>query len=446
MPPAEPAATAVDRASLVDWFHRNRKRSNELFDLISPEAFLSRPIPLRHPIVFYEGHIPVFNYNTIVKKGLGGSPIDEGFERVFARGIDPEDEAAAAGRAISVWPERTAIHRYAEQADAAVANAIATGDIVSEERPTLHRAQAVFASLEHEAMHQETLLYIFHRLPHAQKRRPPRGDVVPGGQPPEPRAVRVLAGTATLGAEPDSIPFGWDNEFRRHVVDVPEFSIDVYNVTNRDYQEFVDAGGYEKRDLWSPDAWAWRTEHDVSHPLFWERRGQDWVWRGMFEDVPLPSEWPVYVSHAEASAYARWKGRRLPTEAEFHRAAYGTASGEELYYPWGDAAPDASRGNFDFRHWDPVPVGSFPAGCSAWGIHDLVGNGWEWTSTIFGPFHGFEPLLSYPEYSADFFDGQHYVMKGASPATARELLRPTFRNWFRPHYPYVYAKFRTVGE
>ena len=169
------------------------------------------------------------------------------------------------------------------------------------------------------------------------------------------------------------------------------------------------------------------------------------MWRGMFEFIPLPLAWPVYVSQAEASAYARWKGRRLMTEAEFHRAAFGTPAGEERELPWG-AGVDASRGNFDFSNWEPVPAGSRPAGASAWGVHDLIGNGWEWTSTIFEPFPGFEPMPSYPEYSAEFFDGKHYVMKGASPATAKELIRRSFRNWFRANYPYVYAKFRTAAS
>jgi formylglycine-generating enzyme required for sulfatase activity len=145
----------------------------------------------------------------------------------------------------------------------------------------------------------------------------------------------------------------------------------------------------------------------------------------MFEAIPLPADWPVYVSQAEASAYARWKGRRLMTEPEFHRAAEGSTTG-----------------HFDFAGFDPIPVGSHPP--SAAGVFDLVGNGWEWTSTVFAPFEGFVPMRSYPEYSADFFDGQHYVIKGASPATARELVRPSFRNWFRGNYPYVYAKFRTA--
>jgi formylglycine-generating enzyme required for sulfatase activity len=147
----------------------------------------------------------------------------------------------------------------------------------------------------------------------------------------------------------------------------------------------------------------------------------------MFAEIPLPLDWPVYVSQAEASAYARWKGRRLMTEAEFHRAAEGS-----------------TEGHLDFAGFDPIAVGSYPP--SAAGVYDLVGNGWEWTSTVFAPFDGFVPMASYPEYSADFFDGQHFVMKGASPATARELLRPSFRNWFRGNYPYVYAKFRTARD
>ena len=147
----------------------------------------------------------------------------------------------------------------------------------------------------------------------------------------------------------------------------------------------------------------------------------------MFGSEPLAPERPVYVSQAEASAYARWKGRRLMTEAEWHRAAEG-----------------ATPGFCDFAGFDPVDAGSSPQTASVYGVLDLIGNGWEWTSTVFAPFDGFAPMRSYPEYSAEFFDGRHYVMKGASPATARELARPSFRNWFRGNYPYVYAKFRTA--
>src|SRR5207249_6060682 len=128
----------------------------------------------------------------------------------------------------------------------------------------------------------------------------------------------------------------------------------------------------------------------------------------------------------------------LPTEAEFQRACYGSPEGDRRL-PWGDAEPTPAEGVLDFSSWDPEPAGSHPRGSSAWGVEDLVGNGWEWTSTVFAPFPGFRAMASYPEYSTDFFVGQHFVMKGASPVTAAELIRPTFRNWFRPRYPYVYA-------
>jgi formylglycine-generating enzyme required for sulfatase activity len=163
----------------------------------------------------------------------------------------------------------------------------------------------------------------------------------------------------------------------------------------------------------------------------------------MFELLPLPLAWPVYVSYAEAHAYTQWRGFRLMTEAEYQRAAFGSAAGEREH-PWGDTPPASEHGVLDFSSWDPEPVGTHHKGVSAFGVEELVGNGWEWTSSVFAPFQGFRPMASYPEYSTDFFDGQHLVMKGASPATAAELLRPTFRNWFRPRYPYVYATFRCV--
>jgi formylglycine-generating enzyme required for sulfatase activity len=166
----------------------------------------------------------------------------------------------------------------------------------------------------------------------------------------------------------------------------------------------------------------------------------------MFDEIPLPLQWPVYVSHAEASAYARWAGKSLPTEAQWHRAAYGTPAGRQNSYPWGEHAPGKKHGNFDFGNWHPSPVGHFPAGNSAFGVADLLGNGWEWTSTLFAPFSGFEPFEFYAGYSANFFDGKHYVLKGGSPRTAACMLRRSFRNWFQPRYQYVYSGFRCVSN
>jgi ergothioneine biosynthesis protein EgtB len=284
---------------------------------------------------------------------------------------------------------------------------------------------------------------MWHRLPFDQKKVPPGYAPRTGGAAPRQEWVDVPAGPATLGVDREAIPFGWDNESPELRVAVEPFSIDRHDVTNARFMDFVEAGGYRDPQWWSPDDWQWIQDGQRRHPLFWERHDDTWFWRGMFELIPLPASWPVYVSLAEASAFARWQGTRLPTEAEFQRAAFGSPSGERQH-PWGDAAPAPNFGVFDFSSWDPEPAGTHPDGASAWGVEDLVGNGWEWTSTTFAPFPGFRVLASYPEYSADFFDGEHFVMKGASPATARELLRPSFRNWFRARYPYVYATFRCV--
>jgi len=164
----------------------------------------------------------------------------------------------------------------------------------------------------------------------------------------------------------------------------------------------------------------------------------------MFQDVPLPLSWPVYVTHQQAQAYAEWKGLRLPTEDQFHRAAFGTLAGLEQIFPWGTESVQANYGNFDFQAWDPRPVTADPQGTSPFGVAQLVGNGWEWTSTPFHPFEGFNPLPTYPGYSARFFDQDHYVVKGGGPLTASRLLRRSFRNWFRQGYTYAHTGFRCV--
>jgi ergothioneine biosynthesis protein EgtB len=434
----------ADNASLLGWYERNRARTRALFGILSDAVYYTRPIPARNPVVFYEGHLPAFSFNTLVKKALGGPSIDPRLESLFARGIDPSELEASSGDE-HAWPDRTVVRQFVEEADRRVIDALANADLDLPGHPLLDAGEAAFAILEHEALHQETLLYMWHRLPFEQKHRPPTYRCADGAVPPR-EWLAVPGGDVTLGVDRGSIPFGWDNEFPAYRQRVSGFAIERHNVTNAAFLEFVEQGGYRDPRWWRPDDWSWRTRERVEHPPFWERLEGRWFWRGMFERVPLPAAWPVYVSHAEATAYANWRGARLPTEAEFQRAAYGTPNGDERRWPWGDAAPSASHGVFDFTSWDPEPAGGRPAGRSAWGVDDLVGNGWEWTSTVFGPFPGFRPMASYPEYSADFFDGEHYVMKGASPATARELLRPTLRNWFRPRYPYVYAAFRCAKD
>ncbi len=442
-PASQPPSTrGIDRGLALDLYRRTRDRTAALFDVLTPETLYAQPIAQRHPIVFYVGHLPGFSLNTLVKRALGRPGVDPALERLFARGIDPDEGGHDASA--FVWPDRGAVDAFVRAADARVVEALSEGDLDQPGHPLLDGAEAVYAILEHEAMHQETLLYMWHRLPHSAKRAPRTYAITVAPSSVSQGDVAVAAGTASLGARRGDIAFGWDNEFPGPVVEVPAFRIQRLNVTNGDFMAFVEAGGYEDPQWWSPQDWAWLADERHTHPAFWSRLDGHWYWRGMFEFIPLPMAWPVYVSQAEASAYARWTGRRLPTEAEYQRAAYGSPAEEPRRHPWGNTTPSATHGVFDFTNWEPEPVGTHPDGQSAWGVHDIVGNGWEWTSTIFDGFPGFVPLASYPEYSADFFDGSHLVLKGASQATARELLRPSFRNWFRPRYPYVYATFRTV--
>ena len=441
MPPPT-IADRISRTALLARFDAARALTRRLFELVSDDAYYSRPIALRNPVVFYEGHIAAFAVNTLLKKALGQAGIDDELERIFARGIDPEDEAAVGAEA--AWPSRARVLHYVDEADRRLRDAILHADIDRPGDPLLDRAEAVHAVIEHEEMHQETLHYIWHRLPFAQKRRPAGYSLQVEGVRPSVEMVEIAPGRATLGVARDQVAFAWDNEVPSLAVEVPRFAIARHDVTNAEFLEFVEAGGYRDQRLWSSEAWSWRCREGIEHPLFWERDGAAWTWRAMFDRVPLPAAWPVYVSHAEADAFARWRGMRLPTEAEYHRAAFGGPDGREHSFPWGEGGPGSEHGNFGNQRFDPVPVGSSPAGASAWDVHDLIGNGWEWTSTLFRPFPGFETRASYPEYSADFFDDHHLVMKGASPATPAASIRRSFRNWFRPYYPYVYATFRCV--
>lgn len=413
------------REDLIAWYRHARARTRRLFEMVEPEAYYARPIPLRNPIVFYDGHLPGFCVNTLVKLACGREGVDARLETLFARGIDP-DSVAAVSDPSAGWPHREEVQSFAAACDELVEETLATAVLEDDSVPQLRGGEAALTILEHELMHQETLIYMLHNLPHEMKRRP-AGESDPSPSRPSAarrggETVRIPRGIATLGKARNE-GFGWDNEFPAFTVDVPEFELAVHNVTNGEYLEYM-------------------TTTDAPAPHFWHRGEDGWQWRGMFDFRPLPPDAPVYVTWEEAAGFAAWKGMRLPTEPEFHRAAYGTPSGEERRHPWGDAPPGPDRGNFGLTRWDPVEVGSYPRGASAWGIHDLVGNGWEWTSTLFGGFPGFEPMPSYPVYSSDFFDEAHYVLKGASPVTARELVRRSFRNWFRPNYPYLYATFR----
>jgi formylglycine-generating enzyme required for sulfatase activity len=370
-----------------------RANTDALFDIVKPEARYDRPIAERHRLIFYLGHLEAFDWNLIARGPLDLPSFAPGLDRLFAFGIDPDSDSLPQDTP-SDWPREEEVVAYNRRV-----------------RETLDRhlsavpEQLVHVAIEHRLMHAETLAYILHNLPLEAKAtrkspEPANGTIV------EERMLEIPAGTATMG-RPSGDGFGWDNEFEAHKVHMSSFSMGKHKVTNGEYLRFVEAGG--------------------PAPHFWSGGNRDWRYRGMFGEVPLPLDRPAYVTQEQAAAYASWRGMRLPTEAEFQRSAY-------------PAAADPARDNFDFRTWDPAPVTSGRP--NRFGLVQMVGNGWEWTSTTFQPFPGFQPFPFYPGYSKPFFDGQHYVLKGASPRTAARLTRASFRNWFRPAYPYVYAAFR----
>lgn len=432
------------RSDLLSHLAQSRAETDELFRIVKPEALYDRPIAERHRIVFYIGHLEAFDWNLLAGRAFDLKPFHPEFDKLFAFGIDPVDGGLPTDQP-SDWPPPEQVYDYCarirEHLDASLGRAI-----VQPREPDGRVLETLLnVAIEHRLMHAETLAYMFHQLPLDRKiamLSAPRD----GRRAVAHRTIEIPAGIATLGRRREaSDGFGWDNEFEAHSVTVPAFTIDRYGVTNGDFLEFVRAGGYQDRSLWTGDAWEWIASAGIRHPQFWTERNGEWFYRTMFDERPLPLAWPVYVSHAEASAYALRQGRRLPTEAEWHRAAYATREGDEREYPWSGAPPGARFGNFDFASWNPTAVDAHPEGASAFGVEDLMGNGWEWTSTPFAPFPGFKPFPFYPGYSANFFDGKHYVMKGGSARTAACMLRRSFRNWFQPHYPYVYAGFRLVG-
>lgn len=391
-----------------------RLESDRLFSILKPQALYERPIAERHRVIFYIGHLDAFDWIQICREGLGIKSRNAEFDALFQAGIDPDSNHLPADKP-SDWPSLKQVNAYIQQCRKDVDENLERGP-----------EDIVCMALEHRQMHLETLAYMFHNFPYDMKNKPASDQLLASSGAEVPNQWHdIPEGEAILG-KPHDGTFGWDNEYEELRTKVPEFRIHRHKVTNREYLRFVRTG--------------------APLPHFWTERNGSIYYRGMFEEVPLPLDWPVYVTHLEAEAYAKWLGLSLPSEQQFHRAAYGTFSGENHQYPWGSDEPTHNHGNFNFRRWDPEPVHATRRGDSAFGVSQLVGNGWEWTGTPFAPFPGFKARDSYPGYSANFFDGEHYVMKGGSPRTAARLLRRSFRNWFRRDYPYVYATFRCVSN
>ncbi|MEO8671574.1 MAG: SUMF1/EgtB/PvdO family nonheme iron enzyme [Tahibacter sp.] len=426
-------------ALLRDELRYARCRSDAMFAAVGEARMLERAIPDRHRFLFYRGHLEAFDKNLLRWHASIGH--EHPLDRLFAFGIDPDGEALPSDN-VEDWPVLGEVNAYAMHRRAEVDGLLAddpTIDEIAAQSGTM-RSDLLNIAIEHRLMHVETLAYMLAQAS--------AGIVIPGAtsatNPGQSLMLPIPPGKVTLGADSSNSNFLWDNEMERHEVELPGFEISQSMVSNADYIDFIDAGGYRREEFWSAEDWRWRCVESIEYPRSWRRQDENWYVCTIAGVLPLRADWPAYVSHAEASAYARWRGLALPTEPQWQRAAYAGREEHGSAYPWGDAAPDSRYGNFDFGSRQPQSVQSSPDGDSVFGIRGMLGNGWEWTKTIFAPFQGFRPSPHYPGYSSDFFDGAHYVLKGGSPFTAQRFLRRSFRNWYRPHYPYVFSGFRCV--
>ena len=300
--------------------------------------------------------------------------------------------------------------------------------------------------VQHEHQHDETMLAT-HQLRRGDPVLPPATDGLPAPTDSALLADEVLVAGGPFVMGTSSDPWAYDNERPAHEVEVPAFWIDTTPVSNAAYRAFIEAGGYDDPRWWTTGGWEWRTKSGKRAPAFWVREGSSWLRRRFGRLEPLPDTEPVqHVCFFEADAYARWAGKRLPTEAEWEKAAsWDPASRSKRRYPWGDAAPSSSTANLGQVRFHPAGVGSFPAGASAYGVRQLLGDVWEWTSTSFTGHPGF-CVFPYAEYSEVFFGADYKVLRGGSWATDPLAVRNTFRNWDYPIRRQIFAGFRCARD
>lgn len=426
-------AIRPDRRLLRAWFLESRRQTLGLFAKVSDADFRRQAHPDFSPVGWHLGHIGVTEGYWILQRCEGQARLSEEYERFFSPTENPKTNRINL-------PDRSDILTYL---DAVRENMLAVLDRTDfpQSHPLLQQARIFRMLLQHEAQHQETITLVLQLLATGQERRgePSRAEE---GNGLSDEMVCVPAGPFLMGS--NRLDETLDNERSQHEVDVGEFWLDRYPVTNAQFMRFVQDQGYHRRSWWSPEGWAWREKNAVEHPRYWrQQRGGGWGLVGLSRTQPLAPDHPVMgVSWYEAEAYARAMDKRLPTEAEWEKAAsWDPVRGYKRAYPWGGARPDPQRCNSDARRDGTSPVQHRPAGASAYGCMDMQGNVWEWTATWFQPYPDFR-AHPYDGYSMPYFDHHHRVLRGGSWATRSHVLRPTFRNWYHPWVREIFAGFR----
>ena len=434
---------------LAEQMERTRERTLALFDLAREEDLHESPGFGFRPIIWHLAHIGVFEAYWLLQKLKGEAAPDERYERIFDPINTPREESKNL-------PTRREMESYLTRVRERTLRHLDETEF--DEADPLQRDAYVFRLvLEHEQQHQETLAYLFHLLNPSKKTRPvatetldksnrvASGTFVAGLPARAGEMASVAEGNFPMGASGDA--FAYDNERPVHTVHVPAFKIDKLLTTNEEYAHFISEGGYQKREWWSDEGWEWREREDWHAPLYWTQQSGEWRVQGMFDESLITGQHPVVgVSWYEAEAYARFMNKRLPTEAEWEKAASWDAKREQKRrFSWGADEPSPAVCNFNYHFWGTTPVGSFPEGASAYGCLDMTGNVWEWTSSPFVGYPNFR-AFPYPEYSETWFDGDHRVLKGGSWATQASTLRISFRNFFRRQFRIAFAGIRCAAD
>jgi iron(II)-dependent oxidoreductase len=417
------------------WVRDARRRTLDLIDDLDDAQLLGPRLSIVNPLLWEVGHLAWFHEKWVLRRG-GAAPLLANADALY-------DSAAVAHdtRWDLLLPSRRQTLRYAREVEERVLGRLSRPDLGSED------LYFVLLSIFHEDMHTEAFTYTRQTLEYPPpKLAAPPGPLPDVGGGPWPGDVPIPGGRFLLGAAPTE-PFVFDNEKWAHEVTVAPFAIARAPVTQAEYAAFVDEGGYGRRDFWSVEGWAWRQREATAQPLYWQRRSDGgWLRRDFDRWVALEPHRPVlHVSWHEAEAYCRWAGRRLPTEAEWELAAAAEPGDlrRKRRFPWGDEPPTHAHANLDGHRLACLDVGACPAGDSAWGCRQMLGNVWEWTASDFLPYPGFV-IDPYREYSQPWF-GTHKVLRGGCWASRGRLLRNTWRNFYRPDRRDVWAGFRTCA-
>jgi gamma-glutamyl hercynylcysteine S-oxide synthase len=430
----------LDQAQLRDHLAaellRTRERSRSLTDAVDDDDLVRQHSRLMSPLVWDLAHVGNQEELWLVRDVGGMDPLREDIDQLYDAFRHPR-----ADRPQLPLLGPTEARGYVGEVRDKVLHVLERTPL--EGRRLLDHGFAFGMIVQHEQQHDETMLAT-HQLragaPVLHADPPPTAQVRP--QRPE---VLVPGGRFTMGTSTE--PWALDNERPAHEVDVAAFWIDAFPVTNREYARFVDAGGYAQPHWWTDVGWAYRQEVSLEAPLFWRRDGDRWMRRRFGVLEPVPADQPVlHVSFHEAQAYACWAGKRLPTEVEWEKAArYDPETGWSRRFPWGDTDPTAEHANLGQRHLSPAPVGAYPLGASPLGVHQLMGDVWEWTSSRFTGYPGFN-AFPYDEYSLVFFGGDYRVLRGGSFGTDTSACRGTFRNWDHPIRRQIFAGFRCARD